>query len=185
LALQTLRVLLCPYGGVIADRVDKRRLMVVLQIAMGVQALVLGVLTVTDRCACGRSARSPCCWGQQRLREPRAAVVHARDGRPREPAQRRQPQLRARQRRARDRPGAGRPVDRDGRRGICFLVNAATFVAVVASLVTLDRAAISTSPRALASRDSCARASLCPPDAQLGVPLLMMALAGAMAYEFQ
>jgi len=47
-ALQTLPVLLLgPYGGVIADRVDKRRLMVILQIAMGVQALILGVLTVT------------------------------------------------------------------------------------------------------------------------------------------
>jgi MFS family permease len=47
-ALQTLPVLvLGPYGGVIADRVDKRRLMVILQSAMGVQALVLGVLTVT------------------------------------------------------------------------------------------------------------------------------------------
>jgi nitrate/nitrite transporter NarK len=35
-ALQTLPVLLlAPYGGVIADRVDKRRLMVVLQTAMG------------------------------------------------------------------------------------------------------------------------------------------------------
>ena len=47
-ALQTLPVLLLgPYGGVIADRVDKRRLMVVLQSAMGVQALILGLLTVT------------------------------------------------------------------------------------------------------------------------------------------
>src|SRR5271170_7101516 len=47
-ALQTLPVLLlAPYGGVIADRVDKRRLMVVLQAAMGLQALALGVLTVT------------------------------------------------------------------------------------------------------------------------------------------
>src|SRR5579863_10313729 len=47
-ALQTLPVLLlCPYGGVIADRVDKRKAMIVLQSAMGVQALVLGVLTVT------------------------------------------------------------------------------------------------------------------------------------------
>jgi MFS family permease len=47
-ALQTLPVLLLgPYGGVIADRVDKRRLMVILQIAMGVQALILGVLTIT------------------------------------------------------------------------------------------------------------------------------------------
>src|SRR6202167_4381095 len=47
-ALQTLPVLLLgPYGGVVADRIDKRRLMVVLQTAMGVQALVLGVLTLT------------------------------------------------------------------------------------------------------------------------------------------
>jgi MFS family permease len=47
-ALQTLPVLLLgPYGGVIADRVDKRRVMVILQTAMGVQALVLGLLTVT------------------------------------------------------------------------------------------------------------------------------------------
>ena len=47
-ALQTLPVLLFgPYGGVIADRVDKRRLMIALQAAMGVQALALGVLTVT------------------------------------------------------------------------------------------------------------------------------------------
>src|SRR5580658_5972063 len=47
-ALQTLPVLLLtPYGGVIADRVDKRKLMMVLQSAMGVQALILGLLTVT------------------------------------------------------------------------------------------------------------------------------------------
>ena len=39
-------LLLAPYGGVVADRVDKRRLMIVLQIAMGLQALALGLLTV-------------------------------------------------------------------------------------------------------------------------------------------
>src|SRR5205823_7378960 len=47
-ALQTLPVLLlAPYGGVIADRVDKRKLMIALQSVMGIQALILGVLTVT------------------------------------------------------------------------------------------------------------------------------------------
>src|SRR5580693_3547798 len=47
-ALQTLPVLiLAPYGGVIADRVDKRKVMIALQSAMGVQALILGLLTVT------------------------------------------------------------------------------------------------------------------------------------------
>src|SRR5947207_10168313 len=46
-ALQTLPVLLlAPYGGVIADRVDKRKMMIALQTLMGLQALVLGVLTV-------------------------------------------------------------------------------------------------------------------------------------------
>jgi MFS family permease len=46
--LQTLPILLLgPYGGVIADRVDKRRLMMVLQSLMGVQALVLAVLCWT------------------------------------------------------------------------------------------------------------------------------------------
>src|SRR5208282_1994643 len=44
-ALQTLPILvLGPYAGVIADRVDKRRLMIVLQSFMGLQALVLGLL---------------------------------------------------------------------------------------------------------------------------------------------
>ncbi|MCW2677575.1 MAG: putative transporter, partial [Modestobacter sp.] len=49
-ALQTLPVLvLGPYGGVVADRVDKRRLMIGLQAMMGALALVLGVLTITGR----------------------------------------------------------------------------------------------------------------------------------------
>jgi nitrate/nitrite transporter NarK len=43
-ALQTLPVLLLgPYGGVVADRVDKRKLMIILQSAMGVQAAILAV----------------------------------------------------------------------------------------------------------------------------------------------
>ncbi len=47
-ALQTLPVLvLGPYGGVIADRVNKRKVMIALQALMGVQALILGLLTVT------------------------------------------------------------------------------------------------------------------------------------------
>ena len=60
IALQTLPILLLgPYGGVIADRVDKRRLMVVLQALMGIQALVLGILPSPTRSACGRCASWP------------------------------------------------------------------------------------------------------------------------------
>ncbi|HVA09403.1 MAG TPA: MFS transporter, partial [Acidimicrobiales bacterium] len=46
-ALQTLPVLvLGPYAGLIADRVDKRRLLIALQAIMGVLALVLAILTL-------------------------------------------------------------------------------------------------------------------------------------------
>src|ERR1700744_3696211 len=46
-ALQAVPVLLLgPYGGVIADRVDKRKLMIALQAVMGFQALALGLLVV-------------------------------------------------------------------------------------------------------------------------------------------
>ena len=48
IALQTLPTLLLgPYAGVVADRMDKRRLMIGLQSAMGVLALALGLLTIT------------------------------------------------------------------------------------------------------------------------------------------
>ncbi|HZD65655.1 MAG TPA: MFS transporter, partial [Acidimicrobiales bacterium] len=47
-AIQTLPILvLGPYGGVLADRVDKRRFMVLLQSLMGVQAMALAALTLT------------------------------------------------------------------------------------------------------------------------------------------
>ena len=46
-AIQALPVLLlAPYGGVVADRVDKRKMMAVLQALMGLQALALGALVV-------------------------------------------------------------------------------------------------------------------------------------------
>jgi MFS family permease len=46
-ALQTVPVLLlAPYGGVVADRSDKRKLLIALQSLMAVQALTLGLLTV-------------------------------------------------------------------------------------------------------------------------------------------
>ena len=71
-ALQTLPVLLLgPYGGVVADRVDKRRLMVALQAAMGLQALILGVLTITGPSPSGRSACSPRCSGSTTPSSPR------------------------------------------------------------------------------------------------------------------
>jgi nitrate/nitrite transporter NarK len=40
-------VVLGPYGGLVADRINKRRLLLATQTALGLLALVLGLLTVT------------------------------------------------------------------------------------------------------------------------------------------
>jgi MFS family permease len=188
LALQTLPVLLlCPYGGVIADRVDKRRLMVVLQIAMGVQALVLGVLTVTGAVRLWEIGALALLLGLNNAFEnpARQSFMHEMVG----PESLRNAvslnSVLVNVARVIGPALAGLLIATTGE-GICFLVNAATFVAVVASLVTLDRAAISTNPPSAREpgqlREGLRYVRRTP---QLGVPLLMMALAGAMAYEFQ
>ena len=187
-ALQTLPVLLLgPYGGVVADRIDKRRLMVLLQIAMGVQALILGLLTITHSVrlweigalaallglnnAFENPARQSFMLelvGSESLRNAvtlNSVLVNV--ARVIGPAV------------------AGVLIATVGE-GPCFLLNAASFVAVVTSLVTLDRAAINPSPPSGREpgqlREGLRYVRRTP---ELGVPLAMMALAGALAYEFQ
>jgi MFS family permease len=187
-ALQTLPVLLLgPYGGVIADRVDKRRLMVALQIAMGVQALILGVLTVTGAVQLWEIGALAAMLGLNNAFENparqsfmlelvgpdnlRNAVtlnsVLVNVARVLGPAL------------------AGVMIATVGE-GVCFLVNAASFLAVVASLATLDRSAIAPSPPSGREpgqlREGLRYVRRTP---ELGVPLAMMALAGCLAYEFQ
>ncbi len=187
-ALQTLPVLLLgPYGGVIADRVDKRRLMVLLQAAMGVQALVLGVLTVTGAVRLWEIGALAALLGLNNAFENPArqsfmlemvGAEHLRNAvslnsvlvnvaRVIGPAV------------------AGVLIATVGE-GVCFLVNAASFVAVVASLGMLDRTALSPSPPSGRHpgqlREGLSYIRRTP---ELAVPLLMMALAGALAYEFQ
>jgi MFS family permease len=70
--------------------------------------------------------------------------------------------------------------------GVCFLVNAASFVAVVTSLMTLDRSALHPSPPAIRAagqlREGLRYIARTP---ELAFPLVMMALVGCLAYEFQ
>jgi MFS family permease len=70
--------------------------------------------------------------------------------------------------------------------GVCFLLNAVSFVAVVTSLARLDVSALAPSvpaPRAPGQlREGLAYVRRTP---ALAVPLLMMALVGCLAYEFQ
>ena len=73
-----------------------------------------------------------------------------------------------------------------GGMALCFLLNAASFGAVIASLTRLDRTALTPSaptPRAPGQlREGLAYVRRTP---ALAVPLVMMALVGCLAYEFQ
>jgi MFS family permease len=187
-ALQTLPVLLLgPYGGVVADRVDKRRMMIALQSAMGVQALILGLLTVTGAVrvweigllaavlgfnnAFENPARQSFMMelvGPEHLRNAvslNSVLVNA----------------------ARSiGPAVGGILIATVGTGVCFLANAASFIAVVLSLTTLDASQLATvqpAPRARGQLREGLRYIRSTP--ALAVPLVMMAVAGCLTYEFQ
>jgi predicted MFS family arabinose efflux permease len=69
--------------------------------------------------------------------------------------------------------------------GVCFLVNAVSYVAVLAALLSMDVAALEPSPRAERARgqvrEGIAYVSRTP---DLLVPLIMLALVGTLTYEF-
>ena len=187
-ALQTLPVLLLgPYGGVIADRSDKLRLMTVLQGVMGVQALVLGLLTVFNVVRFWEICLLAVFLGTNNAFEnsPRQSFVREMVGRD---------QLRnaitlnsvtVNAARAVG-PAVGGVLIAAVGVGICFLLNAASFVAVVASLLLMNRARLRPSPptpRAKGQLREGLRYSARTRD--IAVPLAMMGLVGLLAYEFQ
>lgn len=187
-ALQTLPVLvLGPYGGVIADRVDKRRLMVILQSMMGLQALVLGVLVEThvvsffELCILAVILGLNNCFenparqsfvlemvGGENVRNAvslNSTMVNAA--------------------RAVGPAIAGVLIATVGV-GVCFLVNAASFIAVVYSLTSMDKAALRPSPPQKRAKGQLREGfSYVAKRPRLAIPLVMMALVGTLAYEFQ
>jgi MFS family permease len=188
IALQTLPTLvLGPYAGVIADRLDKRRLMIGLQTMMGVLALVLGVLTITGTVELWHVYVLAFLLGMNSCFEnpARQAFVLEMVG----PGDLRNAvslnSVLNNAARAVG-PAIAGIVIATGGLGLCFLLNAASFVAVVASLVRLDVSALSRpipAPRAPGQlREGLAYVRRTP---ALAIPLLMMALVGCLAYEFQ
>jgi MFS family permease len=187
-ALQTLPVLLLgPYGGVVADRVDKRRLMVALQMVMGVQALVLGLLTVTGSVRIWEIGALAALLGLNNAFENPARQAFMLEMVGPENLRNAVSLNSVLVNVARSiGPAVGGVLIATVGTGVCFLLNSASFIAVVASLVTLDRAAISPSepsgrePGQL--REGLRYVRRTP---ELAVPLVMMALVGCLAYEFQ
>ncbi len=187
-ALQTLPVLLLgPYGGVVADRVDKRRLMIVLQSIMGVLALVLGLLTITGVVTLWEVYTLAFMLGLNNTFEnpARQSFVLEMVG----PDELRNAvslnSVLVNAARAIG-PAVAGVIIAVGGTGICFLLNAASFVAVVVSLLRLDVSTLSPAiptPRGGRQvREGLAYVARTP---ELGGPLLMMALVGCLAYEFQ
>jgi MFS family permease len=187
-AIQTLPVLLlAPYGGVIADRVDKRRLMVVLQSCMGLQALALGLLVLAGMVRLWEVCALAAVLGLNNTFEnpSRQAFVREMVGRDNLRNAVTLNSVTNNAARAVGPAVAGILIATVGV-GICFLLNAASFVAVVTSLLVMDRSALRPSepePRAKGQlRDGLAYAAR---TTEIAVPLVMMSLVGMLAYEFQ
>ncbi|WP_206615312.1 MFS transporter [Rhodococcus spongiicola] len=187
-ALQTLPILLLgPYGGVIADRSDKRRLMIGLQSIMGVQALVLGVLTITGTVELWQVYVLAFLLGLNQCFENPARqsflleMVGPNDLRN---AVSLQSTLVSASRIIG--PAVAGMTIAAGGLGVCFLLNAASFVAVVVSLLRLDVTALHRSAPAERTRGQLREGlRYVRGNRNLAVPLLMMALIGCLAFEFQ
>jgi MFS family permease len=166
---------------------DKRRLMIGLQSAMGVQALTLGLLTITGNVrvweigvlaallglnnAFENPARQSFMLelvGSEHLRNAvtlNSVLVNV--ARIVGPAV------------------AGVLIATVGE-GICFLANAGSFVAVVTSLATLNRSALEpTTPAPRASGQLREGLRYVAKTRELALPLLMMGVVGCLTYEFQ
>jgi MFS family permease len=187
-ALQTVPVLLLgPYGGVVADRVNKLSAMIALQAMMGVQALILGLLTVTGEVRLWHVGALACLLGINNAFEnpARQAFMLEMVGRD---ALRTAVSLNSTMvNLARVvGPAIGGLLIAGVGIGVCFLINAASFIIVIWTLLHLDRTAITPStPIARARgqlREGLRYVARTP---ELGIPLLMMALAGVFAFEFQ
>jgi MFS family permease len=188
IAVQTLPVLvLGPYGGVVADRVDKRRLMVILQTAMGVQALLLGVLTVTGAVQLWHVGALAFLLGLNNAFENPARQSFMLEMVGRDSLRNAVSLNSTLVNMARIvGPAVGGVLIATVGVGVCFLINAASFVAVVSSLVRLDRSGLEPSVPIERGRGQLREGlEYVKSTPELGVPLLMMALAGMLAYEFQ
>jgi MFS family permease len=187
-ALQTLPVMvLGPYGGVVADRVDKRKLMIALQSLMGLQALVFGILTLTHVISLWQIGVLAVLLGLNNTFENPARqtfvleMVGPNDLRNAVTLN----SVLVNVARAVG-PAAAGIIIAAGGYGICFLVNAASFVAVVASLVKMNTSLLTPSPPAHRARGQL-REGIRYVRGEVGllIPLVMMAIVGCLAYEFQ
>jgi MFS family permease len=186
--MQTLPVLLlAPYGGLVVDRVDKRRLLLGTQVAFAVLAALLGVLTLSGTIRLWMVLTIATALG----------VVNSVDNPARQafvPEMVRPDELPnavtlnsviTNAARAIGPAIAGILIVTVGV-GECFLLNAASFLAVLVALATMRRSQLHPArPAGHGPGQLLEGLRYVRGDRRLLVPLLMMALIGALSYEFQ
>ncbi len=188
IALQTLPVLLlAPYGGLLVDRLDKRRLLITMQTVATAQALTLGLLTVTGHITMAWVLTLSVLLGLINAIDNPGRQAFVREMVPPELV-RNAVSLNAvlvNVARAVGPAAAGVLIAVVGV-GVCFLVNAASFVAAIGAYLLMDRATLTPTAPVVRGpgqlRDGLRYVRRSP---LLLVPLLMMALVGTLTYEFQ
>ena len=186
-AIQTLPTLLIgPYAGVWVDRLDRRRLMIGLQVLMGLQALVLAVLTLTGTVALWHVYALAAVLGLNKAFENPARQTFVQDLVGRDDLRNAVSLNSVLVNAARAvGPAIAGLVIVAGGTGVCFAVNAASFVAVVVSLLRLDVSALTpTEPAPRGPGQLREGLAYVRGNPELLVPLVMMALIGCLAYEF-
>ncbi len=187
-ALQTLPVLILgPYGGVIADRVNKRKAMITLQAMMGIQALVLGLLTVTHSVRLWEIGVLAFILGLNNAFENPArqsfmlelvGPEHLRNAVSLNSTMVNVARVVG--------PAIGGLMIAAVGTGWCFLINAVTFIAVINSLTRMDKTALApVPPMARAKGQLRDGLRYVRHEPRLALPLAMAAVVGCLAYEFQ
>ncbi len=180
-------LLLGPYGGLLADRLETRRLLITTQVALGVIALTLGVLAVTGAIELWMVVGMALALGLVTAVDNPARQTFAQEmvG----PATLRNAvslnSVLVNAARAVGPAAAGILIATVGI-GLCFLINAASYVAVVVALWGMDVAALRPTPRADRGPGQVRQGlSYVAHTPGLLVPLMMLAVIGTLAYEFQ
>lgn len=180
-------LLLAPYGGVLADRLDKRTILIATQAALGAMALTLGVLVVTGAVRLWMVVVLALLLGIATALDNPARQAFAQEmvgaGGLRNAVSLNSVLVNTA--RAVGPAVAGVLIATIGT-GPCFLINAASYVAVVVALLGMDVDALVRSPRQDRGpgqvRQGLRYVARTP---DLLIPLMMLAVVGTLAYEFQ
>ena len=188
IAIQTLPVLLlAPYAGVLVDRFNKRKLLIGTQVVAGVQALALGLLTISGdvnmqwvivlsvTLGLVNAIDNPC---RQAFVREMVNAEHVQNA----------VSLNAvlvNIARAVG-PAIGGVLIATLGVGLCFIANAASFVAVIFAYASMHASELHASePVARAPGQLRAGLAYVRGNRELLIPLVMMAIVGTLTYEFQ